>query len=188
MEPVSRGGGAGQPPVACRQHLGNPLGRSPPQPDLDERAHHVSDHVVQERVGRHQDADVALAPDDARRPITRMEIVRIVPQAAASEEIEHLIDDPWRTFECAPDPLGCAETFTDAEFPDLERGVVYYARVFEAPQPAINAGNLRCERDAEGNCLKVHRCPGPQGDADECLAPREPRAWSSPIYVDFGAE
>ena len=114
--------------------------------------------------------------------------MRIVPQAAPSEEIEHLIDDPWRMFECAPDPLGCAATFNDPEFPDLERDVVYYARVFEAPEPAINAGDLRCERDAEGNCLKVNLCPGPDGDADDCLAPREPRAWSSPIYVDYGSD
>jgi Protein of unknown function (DUF3604) len=124
-------------------------------------------------------------PDDARRPITRIEIVRIVPQAAPSEEIEHLIDDPWQTFECAPDPQGCAKTFADPEFPDLERGVLYYARAYEAPEPAINAGNLRCERDAEGNCTKVNLCPGPDGAADDCLAPREPRAWSSPIYLDF---
>jgi hypothetical protein len=33
--------------------------------------------------------------------------------------------------------------------------------------------------------VKVNPCPGPDGDADDCLAPREPRAWSSPIYVDF---
>ncbi|MGH7337927.1 MAG: DUF3604 domain-containing protein, partial [Myxococcota bacterium] len=125
-------------------------------------------------------------PGDARRPITRIEIVRIVPQAAPSEEIEHLIDDPWQTFACAPDPQGCAKTFSDSEFPDLERGVLYYARAYEAPEPAINAGNLRCERDADGNCTKVNLCPGPDGAADDCLAPREPRAWSSPIYVDFG--
>ncbi len=126
-------------------------------------------------------------PDDARKAITRIEIVRIVPQAAPTEEIEHLIDDPWRVFECEPDPQGCAATFNDPEFADLERDVIYYVRVFEGAEPAINAGNLRCERDAEGNCVKVNPCPGPDGDADECLAPREPRAWSSPIYVDFAA-
>jgi hypothetical protein len=125
-------------------------------------------------------------PGDARRPIARIEIVRIVPQAAPSEEVQHLIDDPWRVFQCNPDPQGCAATFNDPEFPDLERDVLYYARVFEAPEPAINAENLRCERDAAGNCTKVHLCPGPDGDQDDCLAPREPRAWSSPIYVDFG--
>jgi len=125
-------------------------------------------------------------PGDARRPITRIEIVRIVPQAAPSEEVAHLIDDPWRVFECEPDPVGCAKTFIDPEFPDLERDVLYYARAFEAPKPGINAGNLRCERDADGNCVRVNPCPGPEGNADDCLAPHEPRAWSSPIYVDFG--
>ena len=124
-------------------------------------------------------------PGDARRPITRIEIVRIVPQAAPSEEIEHLIDDPWRTFDCDGDPQGCSVTFNDPEFTDLERDVVYYVRAFEPPEPAINAGGARCERDAEGNCTKVNLCPGPEGEADECLATREPRAWSSPIYVDF---
>jgi Protein of unknown function (DUF3604) len=124
-------------------------------------------------------------PGDARRAITRIEIVRIVPQAAPSEEIAHLIDDPWRTFDCDPDPQGCSVTFNDPEFSDLERDVVYYVRAFEAPEPAINAGGVRCERDAEGNCVKVNLCPGPEGVVDECLATREPRAWSSPIYVDF---
>jgi hypothetical protein len=125
-------------------------------------------------------------PGDARHPITRIEIVRIVPQAAASEDIAYLIDDPWRVFECSPDPVGCAVTFNDPEFAELERDVVYYVRAFEAPRPAINAGNLRCERDSAGNCVKVNLCPGPEGDADDCLAPHEPRAWSSPIYVDYG--
>jgi len=124
-------------------------------------------------------------PGDARRAITRIEIVRIVPQAAPSEEIAHLIDDPWRTFDCDPDPQGCSVTFNDPEFTDLERDVVYYVRAFETPEPAINAGGVRCERDAEGNCVKVNLCPGPEGVVDECLATREPRAWSSPIYVDF---
>jgi hypothetical protein len=124
-------------------------------------------------------------PDDARRPITRIEIVRIVPQAAASEDVQHLIDDPWRTFPCEPSPQGCSATFNDPEFADLERDVVYYARAFEGPEPGINAENLRCERDAAGQCTKVQLCPGPDGDNDECLGKREPRAWSSPIYVDF---
>ena len=80
---------------------------------------------------------------------------------------------------------GCVATFTDPEFVTGARGAVYYARAHEEPKPAINGGNLRCERDAEGNCTKVNPCPGPDGDADQCLAPVEPRAWSSPIYVEF---
>jgi hypothetical protein len=124
-------------------------------------------------------------PDDVRRPITRIEIVRILPQAAATENVADLIDDPWRVFACDADPQGCAKTFSDPEFPDLERGALYYARAYEPPEPAIGAGGLRCERDAAGNCVKVNLCPGSGGDADDCLATREPRAWSSPIYVDF---
>jgi hypothetical protein len=124
-------------------------------------------------------------PSDQRRPITRIEVVRIRPQSRAGEPIASLIDDPWRRFDCAPDPAGCVATFTDPEFPTQERDTLYYARAFEPPKPVINGQNLRCERDAAGNCTKVNLCPGPQGDADNCLGEDEPRAWSSPIYVDF---
>jgi hypothetical protein len=123
-------------------------------------------------------------PGDARRPITRIEIVRIRPQISPDEDIATLIDDPWRSFACSGDPSGCVVTFSDAEFPRLGREALYYARAFEAEKPAINAGNLRCERDAEGRCLAVHPCPGPAGRDDDCLAPQEPRAWSSPIWID----
>jgi hypothetical protein len=43
---------------------------------------------------------------------------------------------------------------------------------------------LRCERDADGNCLRVDFCD-PLSE-DERLAEAEERAWSSPIFVDFG--
>jgi hypothetical protein len=78
-----------------------------------------------------------------------------------------------------------AATFSDPEFAAVGRDTLYYARAFEAPKPTINAENLRCERDAEGRCTKVNLCPGPESDADDCLGEVEPRAWSSPIYVDF---
>jgi len=67
------------------------------------------------------------------------------------------------------------------------RDSVYYARVFEEPIQAINAGGIRCDRDAEGRCIEAKLCPGPEGDADDCLSGYEPRAWSSPIYLDFAA-
>ena len=126
-------------------------------------------------------------PSDRRRPITRIEIVRIRPQISPDEDVASLIDDPWRVFECDGAPEGCAKTFSDPDFGRLGRDTVYYMRAFEAEAPAINGGNLRCERDAEGNCLSVEPCPGPGGAADDCLAPHEPRAWSSPIFVDWPA-
>ncbi len=123
-------------------------------------------------------------PSDQRRRITRIEVVRIRPQQTPGQQIVSRIDAAWQRFECAPDPAGCVATFSDPEFPSSGQPSVYYARAFEAERPSINGANLRCERDAEGNCTKVNLCPGPEGDADDCLAPVEPRAWSSPIYVD----
>lgn len=58
-----------------------------------------------------------------------------------------------------PDRAGCVATFTDPDFVTGARDAVYYARAFEEPKPAINADNLRCERDADGNCVKIHPCP-----------------------------
>jgi hypothetical protein len=124
-------------------------------------------------------------PSDRRRRVTRVEIVRIRPQTTPDEDVAALIDDPWRSFACDADPAGCTVTFSDPDFARGGRDTVYYARVFETPKPGINAGNLRCEYDDAGNCVKTSPCPGPEGDADDCLAPHEPRAWSSPIWVDF---
>jgi hypothetical protein len=118
-------------------------------------------------------------PSDARRPIERIEVVRIRPQASAGEDVGALIEDPWRSFACAPDPSGCTVAFEDPEFASGGRDAVYYARALEAPAPLINAAGIRVEG---GRTL---RCPGPAGAEDECLAPGQPRAWSSPIYVDF---
>ena len=123
-------------------------------------------------------------PGDRRRLVTRVEIVRVRPQIAPDEEIGRLIDDPWRRFACDPDPAGCSVTFSDPDYPRLGRGAVYYARAFEAARPAINAGNLRCTRDTQGRCTEVELCPGPRGRDDQCLAEHEPRAWSSPIFLD----
>jgi hypothetical protein len=124
-------------------------------------------------------------PSDQRRRITRIEIVKIRPQREEGEAVGGLVHDPWKSFACEPDPVGCTETFSDTEFAEQGRDAVYYARVFEAPLQGVNGDNLRCERDAEGNCTKVTLCPGDEGDADQCLGEKEPRAWSSPIFVDF---
>ena len=60
-------------------------------------------------------------------------------------------------------------------------------RAVEAPSPAVNAGLLRCEKDAEGSCVKVKPCLGVP-DSDDCLAETEERAWSSPIFVEHASE
>lgn len=120
-------------------------------------------------------------PSDRRRLISRIEVVRIRPQQSPDESVASLIEDPWRSFRCQPDPAGCAITFTDPDYERDGRASVYYVRAIETPTPAINAGGVNCELDADGRCVDVDLCTDDDGD---CLASYEPKAWSSPIYVD----
>jgi hypothetical protein len=124
-------------------------------------------------------------PTDEREPLDRIEVVRIRAQASADEAVETLIEDPWRTFECPAGEDGCVVEFTDPEWAGLGREVVYYVRAIQAPTPAVNAGGLRCEYDDEGTCVRVNPCYGDYrtDPEDDCLAPAEERAWSSPLYV-----
>jgi len=123
-------------------------------------------------------------PSDRRRPITRIEVIKVTPQRVAGEDVAGLIADPWKSFACDPDPSGCAVSFSDPDYATAGREAVFYVRAFEAPKPGVNAQNLRCERDQDGECISVDLCPGPEGLEDDCLAPHEPRAWSSPIWLD----
>ena len=122
-------------------------------------------------------------PSPERRPITRIDVIRIRPQNAPDEPFDALIEDPWKSFECDGDPAGCSFTFSDEEYGRAGRDTVYYVRAHEAEAPGVNAQNVRCERDAEGRCTSVNLCSGAEGDL--CLGEQEPRAWSSPIYVDY---
>ncbi len=63
----------------------------------------------------------------------------------------------------------------------MGRDTVYYARAFEAEIDTVNGDPLSCEYDENGRCVKTTLCQADQ----ECLAPYEPRAWSSPIYIDY---
>ena len=96
--------------------------------------------------------------------------------------------DPWQVHECEPDPVGCSFVFSDPEYEREGRDTLYYARAVEAPTAVVNGGGLRCERDADGRCTGVDVC-GLDGDsADDCLGEAEPKAWSSPIFVDWVSE
>jgi hypothetical protein len=123
-------------------------------------------------------------PSDVRHPIERIEIVRIRPGSGgnAGERIE----DPWRSFPCAPDPAGCVVGFEDEDFEASGRDALYYARAIQEPTPAINGDLIRTRFDADGRAISVDPCYGDSRTdvADDCLAPAQERAWSSPIYVD----
>jgi hypothetical protein len=101
--------------------------------------------------------------------------------------MQGLIESPWKTFSCPPDPNGCTVEFDDPEFAGGSRDYVYYARAIQQPTPKVNGGNLRCEYDEEGKCVKLNLCTGgyPTAREDDCLADVEERAWSSPIFVDY---
>jgi len=126
-------------------------------------------------------------PSDTRRKIDRIEVIRIRPRVNPDEPMERIIEDPWRTFECGADQSGCTAAFADPDYPVGARDVVYYARAIQEPTLAVNAANLRCEYDDEGNCVSMRPCWGDfrTPESDECLDETQERAWSSPIYVDW---
>ena len=127
-------------------------------------------------------------PSDERNLIERIEIVRIRPQTSPDEKLEDLIEDPFIVHNCPADQNGCSFTFTDPDFKAGERDTLYYARAIQEPWPTINAEPIKCEYDEEGNCVKANVCTGDyrSGD-DECLTMKDVRAWSSPIYLNYGA-
>jgi hypothetical protein len=125
-------------------------------------------------------------PGDARHRIAAIEVVRVRPQQAAGEAVAPLVEDPWLRFDCPPDPEGCTVRFEDPELAASGRSAAYYVRALQEPTPAVNGANLRARFDADGNALSVAPCSGganTQAD-DDCLAPVQERAWSSPIYLD----
>ena len=124
-------------------------------------------------------------PSDERRPITRVEVVRIRPQRFPGEPLDGLVEDPWRVFPCPADGAGCVVEFEDTEFADSGRDAVYYARAIEARDALIHGANpLGCRFDSQGRCVEVAPCDLTTPNTDDCLSEAEPRAWSSPIFVE----
>jgi len=125
-------------------------------------------------------------PSDRRRPITRIEVVRIRTRLAARDDVTPLIEDPWKTLACSGEPAGCEAVFSDPDFAAAGRGTSYYVRAIETPSPVVDADPLGCTRDAKGRCVGLDPCFD-RPDDDDCLAPSEQRAWSSPIFVDYAS-
>ena len=126
-------------------------------------------------------------PGDERHQISRIEVVKITPQNSPDENLDELIQDSWKTLDCDDTGDGCVVEFEDAGFESAARDSLYYVRAIQEPTPTINGDNLRCEYDENGQCIKVNPCyiNGNTDYSDDCLAPAEHRAWSSPIFVDF---
>jgi len=124
-------------------------------------------------------------PSDERYVIKRIEVVRIRPQQKPGEPLGRLIEDPWLTHTCPGDSAGCAFEFDDPALLAGAREAVYYVRAVQEATSAVNAGGVRCEYDAQGNCVKAHPCYGDYRTPfdDDCLRDAEERAWSSPIFV-----
>jgi hypothetical protein len=127
-------------------------------------------------------------PGDTRRRIDRVEVIRIRPQAFAGEDVAPLVEDPWQVLSCPEGNEGCTVHFSDPEFAAGRRDTLYYVRAVEQATPTVNGDQLRCERDDQGQCVAVNPCRAyAEGDAaDDCLADAGERAWSSPIFVDYG--
>jgi hypothetical protein len=124
-------------------------------------------------------------PGERRRAITRIEVVKVRSQRSPDEPVADLVEDPWRVLPCPARAEGCRVEFDDPAFLGEDREVVYYVRAIQEPTLAVNAGGLRCERDASGACVRVRPCYWDDRTAkdDDCLAENEERAWSSPIFV-----
>lgn len=126
-------------------------------------------------------------PGDRRKVIERIEVVRIRPQVTPDEDIAGLIENDWRSFDCPADGNGCEFEFEDTDYILAERPALYYARVIQAEEPLIGGDPFGCRYDDAGNCIAREYCVGANAGPDDlCQAPASPRAWTSPIYLEYG--
>ena len=127
--------------------------------------------------------DECYFPSDTRRPIVAIEIVRISTQVEVGEDVDSLIEDPWRRYDCEPLEDGCAIQFSDDEFLERGRDTLYYVRALEESRPAIAGNPLRPKRGDSGEVVSIEICE----TGDDCLDEIRERAWSSPIFIDHPA-
>ncbi len=124
-------------------------------------------------------------PTSERKKIDRIEVIKITP----SEDPDNLSDDiqdPWKVFQCKDTGQGCEIQFKDDRFLENQSDSVYYVRAIQEPSLAVGGDPLRCTLDDGGNCIKIKPCysSGENFDPrDDCLAPIQERAWSSPIFL-----
>lgn len=123
---------------------------------------------------------------DERRAITRIEIVRIRPQVKPDENIAPLIEDNWRVFDCPAEGGGCEVEFDDPEYAAGGRSTLYYARIIQESESLIVGDPFGCEYNDAGECTKRNYCIGDNAKPENnCLSEAEPRAWTSPIFIEF---
>ena len=124
-------------------------------------------------------------PGSERYAVTRIEVIKVLPEINESEDPNDLIMDPWKIFECEENKAVCKIRFQDEDFLTDNREATFYVRAIQEPTERINGKNLRCTYDAEGNCIETNFCYGGyKTDIDDnCVSMSEERAWSSPIYL-----
>jgi Protein of unknown function (DUF3604) len=123
---------------------------------------------------------------DKRKTISRIEIVKIRPQVRPDERIEPLVQDAWKSFDCPANGEACIVEFDDPEYQIQGRAALYYARVIQEAEPLIAGDPFGCEYNKDGECVERNYCVGERATRDnDCLAPAEPRAWTSPIFVEY---
>ncbi|MDX1733348.1 MAG: hypothetical protein R3228_03245, partial [Halioglobus sp.] len=78
--------------------------------------------------------------------------------------------------------------FEDPEYAASGRPALYYARAIQQPELLIAGDPFGCEYDEQGNCVKRRYCIGGNAESDnDCLGEAEPRAWTSPIFLEYAA-
>ena len=131
-------------------------------------------------------------PSNERHNISRIEVVRIRPQNYPAEPVTKLIEDVWQSFDCPTSQEGCEIHFEDPDFKAQQRDTLYYVRAIQEPTLAVNGEPFFCEATNEqGQCIRYRHCDisaaaNQEGNINHCLGMNEERAWSSPIFVNFG--